>query len=32
MDQKAVLKKQHYIALGQHSATKLCHWVGKKLL
>jgi tRNA wybutosine-synthesizing protein 1 len=32
MDQKAVLKKQHYIMLGQHSATKLCHWVGKKLL
>lgn len=32
MDQKAVLKKQHYFMLGQHSATKLCHWVGKKLL
>jgi len=32
MDQKDVLRKQHYVLLGEHSATKLCYWVGKKLL
>lgn len=32
MDQEQKLRKQHYVLLGEHSATKLCHWVGKKLL
>ncbi len=32
MDQDQKLRKQHYVLLGEHSATKLCHWVGKKLL
>ena len=27
-----ILKKQHYTIIGEHSATKLCYWVAKKLL
>jgi len=29
---REILKKQHYVMLGQHSATKLCHWVREKLI
>ncbi|MBA3045672.1 MAG: 4-demethylwyosine synthase TYW1 [Candidatus Thermoplasmatota archaeon] len=31
-DIKAILEKQHYHVVGQHSGVKLCHWLGEKLL
>ncbi|MFO7618979.1 MAG: 4-demethylwyosine synthase TYW1 [Thermoplasmata archaeon] len=29
---KAILEKQHYHIVGEHSGVKLCHWLGEKLL
>ncbi|MDO9537455.1 MAG: 4-demethylwyosine synthase TYW1 [Thermoplasmata archaeon] len=29
---KAILEKQHYHIVGNHSGVKLCHWLGEKLL
>ena len=31
-DIKAILEKQKYFIVGEHSGVKLCHWLGEKLL
>ena len=31
-DIKAILEKQKYYIVGEHSGVKLCHWLGEKLL